>query len=57
MEIAANDESGTYRAVFTVSIGGLDLCGPCLSEKVKGRERHTKTGNRSDKAAGKTIAQ
>ena len=34
MEIVANHESGTWRAVYTVSIRGLDLRGPRLSEEV-----------------------
>jgi phage-related protein len=34
MEIVANEQGGTWRAVYTVSIGGLDLRGPCLSEEI-----------------------
>ena len=43
MEIAANDESGTYRAVYTVLHRGRDLCNPCLSEKVQGRNRNNRS--------------
>lgn len=57
MEIAANDESGTYRAVYTVSIGDSIYVIHAFQKKVEGRERHTEARNGSDKAAAQAIAQ
>ena len=45
MEIAAYDASGTYRAIYTVSIGGIDLRDPHLPEEVQGRDRDAEVGH------------
>ena len=55
MEIAAHDASGTYRAVYTVSIGELDLRDSCLSEEVQGGNRDAKVGHRPGAAAAPTV--
>jgi hypothetical protein len=39
MEIAVNDESGTWRAVYTSIHRGFDLRGPRFSEEVQIRNR------------------
>ena len=43
LEIAANDESGTYRTVYTV--------------EVQGRDRDTEVRNRTSPATAQTVAQ
>ena len=51
MEIAANDASGTYRAVYR----RIDLCDPRLPEEVQGRDRDTEVGDRTDPAEAQTV--
>jgi phage-related protein len=51
MEIAAHDASGTYRAVYTVSIGESIY----LPEEVQGRDRDTEAGDGTDPAAAQTV--
>jgi phage-related protein len=55
MEIAAHDASGTYRAVYTVSIGESIYVVPRLPEEVQIRYRDAEIGYGSDPAAAQTI--
>ena len=55
MEIAAYDASGTYRAIYTVSIGESILRDPRLPEEVQGGNRHAEFRDRPDPAAAKTV--
>ena len=48
MEIAVDHASGTFRAVYTVSIGALDLCDTCLSEKVQNGDRYAEVRDGPD---------
>jgi phage-related protein len=51
MEIAAHDASGTYRAVYTVSIGESIY----LPEEVQGRDRDAQVGDGTHPAAAQTV--
>ena len=52
MEIAAYDASGTYRAIYTVSIGE-SIYG--LPEEVQSRDRDTEVGDGTDPAAAQSV--
>ena len=55
MEIAVYDASGTYRAIYTVSIGESILRAPRLPEEVQDRDRDTEVGDGTDPAAAQTV--
>ena len=50
MEIAAYDASGTYRAIYTVSIGESIYVIHAFQEEVQGRDRDSEVGDRTDPA-------
>src|SRR6266446_1493683 len=56
MEIAAHDASGTYRAVYTVSIGeSIYVVHAFQKKKSKIRYRDAEIGYGTDRAAAQTI--